>query len=276
MILLSHLRPLILRAHFGAAPGVRPSPAAASAVTQTRFGNSNVADASTFLRPGTGAPRQRRASPNLGAVSKCALLLLVAAVFLDSCGQNTSKTALKPSVALGSVLAEEAINLAGKSNKVAIISHDASWGPASPVEAAFTAELKKRGFSSFIAKAATLGDPMHGGEVGLHPADFAEALQNAGDAGVVVSFAGPPLLTANDAAKVAPTHPPILIVATAGMGDQPGFPGSLGRVEQLLDARIIQLAIVDGGMGPDAPAPKKTDVTHELFARNYSILHQPQ
>jgi hypothetical protein len=204
------------------------------------------------------------------------ILLAAAAIFLSSCGQNTSKTALRPSLALGSVLAEEAMNLAGKSNRVAIISHDASWGPASPVEVAFIAELKKRGFSSFIAKAANPGNPMHGGEVGLHPADFAEALQNAGDAGVVVSFSGPPLLSAADAAKMPPTHPPILIVATAGMGDQPGFPGSLGRVEQLLDARIIQLAIVDGGLGPDASLPKNTDATHELFARNYSILHQPQ
>jgi hypothetical protein len=204
------------------------------------------------------------------------ILLTATAILIGSCGHNTSKTALKPSQALASVLAEEAMNLAGKNTKVAIISHDASWGPVSPVEAAFTVELKKRGFSSSIAKAANLGNPMRGGDVGLHPADFVEALQNAADAGVVVSFAGPPLLSAGDAAKVPATHPPILIVATAAMGDQPGFPGSLGRVAQLLDARIIQLAIVDGGIAPDAPAPKNADATHDLFARNYSVLHQPQ
>jgi hypothetical protein len=204
------------------------------------------------------------------------ILLTATALLIGSCGRNTSNTALKPSVALGSVLAEEAMNLAGKNTRVAIISHDASWGPESQVEAAFTAELKKRGFSSFIAKSANLGNPMRGGEVGLHPADFVEALGNAGDAGVVVSFAGPPLLSAGDAAKVPAAHPPILIVATAAMGDQPGFPGSLGRVAQLLDARIIQLAIIDGGIAPDAPVPKSTYATHELFARNYSILHQPQ
>jgi hypothetical protein len=40
----------------------------------------------------------------------------------------------------------------------------------------------------------------------------------------------------------------------------------------LLDAKIIQAAIVNGGSDSAAPLPGKADATHQLFARYYSIL----
>jgi hypothetical protein len=42
----------------------------------------------------------------------------------------------------------------------------------------------------------------------------------------------------------------------------------------LLEARIIQLAIVDGE-DPEALKAAKGDATQELFARNYRILLPP-
>jgi hypothetical protein len=44
----------------------------------------------------------------------------------------------------------------------------------------------------------------------------------------------------------------------------------------LLEAKIIQAAIINGGSDSAAPSSGKTDAAHELFARNYAILRPPQ
>src|SRR5208337_801339 len=112
---------------------------------------------------------------------------------------------------------------------------------------AFKAALARQGFSAFSAKSAYLGNSLGRGGVGLQPDDFFEAVQEAADAGAIVSFAGAPLLGPDDAARLSPNHPPILIVATTTLGDQNGVPAKAERLAGLLEAKIIQAAIVNGG-----------------------------
>ncbi len=207
---------------------------------------------------------------NLRAASALAAGL---ALFV-ACKRNETKILLEPIQALGTVLAEEAIHAAGPNKKIAVISHDESWGPPSAAEQAFKAAVEKQGFSAFTAKAAYLGNPMGRGGVGLQADDFFEAVQKAADAGAIVSFAGAPLLGPDDAARLPASHPPILIVATKSLGDQFGVPAKPERLAGLLEAKIIQAAIVNGGS--DVPSSSQADATHELFARNYAILRQPQ
>jgi hypothetical protein len=91
----------------------------------------------------------------------------------------------------------------------------------------------------------------------------------------VVSFAGAPLLKPGDAARLSPgQHPPVLVVATMTLGTVPGIVSDRLLLANLLEARIIQLAIVDG-VDPGAPTVGKGDATHELFVRNYRILRPP-
>jgi hypothetical protein len=201
-----------------------------------------------------------------------AWFLAAALALLASCKPNETKTLLAPSRALGAVLAEEAIHAAGANKKIAVISHDESRGPLSSVEQAFKAAVEKEGFSAFTAKSAYVGNLMGRGEVGLQPDDFFEAVQNAAAAGAIVSFAGAPLLGPDDAARVPASHPPILIVATARLGEQLGVTAKGERLASLLEAKIIQLAIIDGDSDSASPPSGKTDATHQLFARYYSIL----
>jgi hypothetical protein len=134
--------------------------------------------------------------------------------------------------------------------------------------------MKKHGFSVLTAKSANLGDPMRS-RPGLKAADFFEALEKSADAGAVVSFAGAPLLRDGDAARLGPgKHPPVLVLATMTLGTVPGVASDRLLLANLLEARIIQLAIVDGA-DPDAPKGGKGDATQELFARNYRILRPP-
>jgi hypothetical protein len=90
----------------------------------------------------------------------------------------------------------------------------------------------------------------------------------------VVSFAGAPLLGQGDAARLSPgQHPPVLVVATMTLGTVPGVASDRSLLASLLEAEIIQLAIVDGA-APSAPTAAKGDADQELFAQNYRILRR--
>ena len=198
-------------------------------------------------------------------------VLAVFAVALAGCTPKQTKSLLAPTETLGPVLAEQAAQLAGAKKRVAIITPDANWGPASTVEESFKAAIQKQGFSVVTAKSANLGDPMRSGEVGLKAADFLEALGRSSGAGAIVSFAGAPLLKPGDAGQVPAEHPPVLVVSTATLGNLPGVRAEPMQLGRLLDARVIQLAIIDGS----EPAAAKADATHELFGQNYRILRRP-
>jgi hypothetical protein len=134
--------------------------------------------------------------------------------------------------------------------------------------------MKKQGFSVVTAKSANLGDPMRS-RPGLKAADFFDALDKSANAGAVVSFAGAPLLQQGDAARLSlGQHPPVLVVATMTLGTVPGVASDRSLLASLLEAGIIQLAIVDGA-DSSAPTAAKGDADHELFAQNYRILRRP-
>jgi hypothetical protein len=204
------------------------------------------------------------------AVSGLVVLLLAFA----GCSSKEAQALLQPPQTLGLVLATQATRAAGTKKLVALITPDASWGPASTAEEAFRSAMKKQGFSVVTAKSANLGDPMHG-RPGLKAADFFEALEKSADAGAVVSFAGAPILRLGDDARLSSgQHPPVLVVATMTLGTVPGVANDRLLLANLLEAKIIQLAIVDGE-DPEVLKAGHGDATQELFARNYRILRPP-
>jgi len=207
----------------------------------------------------------------LSVITICLLAVLTLA--FDACTPKQTKALQAPTETLGPVLAEETVRAAGTKKSVAIISYDPGWGPPSSVEESFKAALKKQGISVVATKPANLGDPMRSGDVGLKSADFFSALEQSADVGAVVSFAGAPLFRAGETARLNPDHPPVLVLATATLGNVPGVSGDRMQLGRLLDAKVIQLAIVDGA---DPAAPKGgADATHEVFARHYRILRRP-
>ena len=195
-------------------------------------------------------------------------------MLLLSCTPKETKVLLGPSEALGTVLADEAAHIAGARKQVAVISPDASWGAVSAAEEAFKNAMKKQGFTTVTAKAANLGDPMRRGQIGLKAVDFLDALDKSADAGAIVSFAGAPVLSPADATRVPPGHPPVLVVATASLGNVPGIWCDPIQLARLLEAKTIDLAVIDGA-DPAAPPPGKSDAAHALFSQNYSILRRP-
>src|ERR1039457_2367361 len=189
----------------------------ASSRAQTSWGNA----ASQGSR---GHLLSRLANFQTGA-ERALLPLAAVMLLLLSCTPKETKALLGPSEALGTVRAKEAARIAGARKQVAIISPDANWGAASAAEEAFKNALKKQGFTILTAKAANLGDPMRRAQLGLKAGDFLDALDKSAEAGAIVSFAGAPMLSPGDAARVQPGHPPVLVVATASLGNVPGIWG---------------------------------------------------
>ena len=210
----------------------------------------------------------------MDTTKRCFLLAAAVVLLLVSCKPKETKVLLGLSEALGRVLADEAARIAGARKQVAIISPDASWSTVSAAEEAFKNALKKQGFTTVTAQAANLGDPMRRSQLGLKAGDFLDALDKSADAGAIVSFAGAPMLGLGDVSRVQPDHPPVLVVATASLGNVPGIWSDPVQLARLLDAKTIDLVIVDGA-DPAAPSAGKSDAAHALFAQNYSILRRP-
>jgi hypothetical protein len=196
------------------------------------------------------------------------LLLLL---LLPGCQPKEVQALLEPSQALGEVLAEEAVRLAGANRSITLITHDASWGPPSTAEQALRAALKRQKATLDFVKTANLGNPMLSGEVGLSAADFFETMEKSAKAGAVISLVGAPQLKEGDAARLGSTHPPVLVVATASLGDKMGVHADPLRLASLLEAKLIQLAIIDSNE-PTAQPTDKQDPHRALFAQRYRIL----
>ncbi len=210
----------------------------------------------------------------LGRCLKIAALVLVLLI-TPACKPKEIQTLLGPSQALSSVLAEEAAHVAGAKKQVALITADASWGPPSTLEEALKRALKRHGLTVVTAKAANLGNPMLSGAIGLKAVDFFEALEKSAGTGAVISLVGGPLLTPDDAARVSSNHPPVLVVATAMLGDKIGVRTDPLQLARLLETQVIEIAVIDGA-DPVANVPGKSDPARELFAQNYRILRRPR
>jgi hypothetical protein len=200
------------------------------------------------------------------------ILFLVLALSITACKQKGPATQLEATQALAAVLAEEAAKAAGVTKQVIVISPGGVWGTPAPLEQAFTTALSKRGVSISATRSVDVGDPMRSGHIGLKRADFLSALDQAG-VGAIISFAGPPALTPGEAVK--PQHPPVLVVATAMLGATAGLPGDRTQLAQLLESKIIQLAVVDV-TDQAAASSEKEDAAHQLFAQHYRILRAPE
>lgn len=194
------------------------------------------------------------------------------ALVLTSCSSSESKLQLEPARALGTVLAEEAVRAAGAKKQVALILPH--WGAESTAGETLKSALKKQGVSVLFSVTANMGDPMRRGPIGLKAADFFAALEKASGAGAVVSLAGAPLISASEAARFDAGHPPVLVAATSSLGNVMGVRGDPLQLASLLEARVIQVAIVDSA-SPGAQASGKTDETHRVFDQNYQLLRRP-
>jgi hypothetical protein len=201
-------------------------------------------------------------------VASGVLLMLV----LAACTPKETRLLLEPSQVLGSVLADEAVRAAGTKKEVVLIVP--KWAANSTVEESFKAALKKQGVKIAFTLLADMGDPMSRDLIGLKSTDFFGALEKTTSAGAIISLAGAPFLNDQDMARLGSDPPPVLVVATGSLGEVIGIPGNRPYLADLLKAKIIQLAIVDGEPEPASPLSEKLGANQQLFAQHYRILRK--
>jgi len=195
--------------------------------------------------------------------SACCSLLLA----LSACKQKELDKLDDSAAALREVFAAETAQVAGAKKQVVLIVPAATQGPSASLGGDFKSAMQKKGLSVVELIPVQLGDPMKFNNFGLKAADFFDVLRQHSDVGAIVSLVGAPLLHAGDLANLPATRPPVLIVATRQIGLAPGIPASGPVLEQLLRAKIIQAAVIDG-----SGSSGKTDTAHKKFDQQFQIL----
>ncbi|MEO6182971.1 MAG: hypothetical protein ABIP71_07745 [Verrucomicrobiota bacterium] len=192
----------------------------------------------------------------------CALLLSFSA-----CKPKEINQLVDAGSALKTVFSLETAQVAGANKQVVMIVPNAMQGPASALGGEFKSALQKQGLSVVEMKAVDLGDPMRYNQFGWKAADFFAVLQKHSGVGAIVSLVGAPLLQPDDLGKIPATHPPVLVIATRQIGIALGVPTNPAVLEQMLNAKILQLAVIDG-----AGSSGKTDEAHKIFDQQFHIL----
>jgi hypothetical protein len=198
---------------------------------------------------------------SLRAVCLCGLLLAFTACKPKAVDElSDSGTALKK------VLAIETAQIAHAKKQIVLIVPNAAQGPAASLSGDFKSALEKQDLSVQL-RPVDLGDPMHYNDFGLKAADFLDVLEKSSGVGVIVSLVGAPLLRVNDLNKLPAERPAVLVVATRQIGLAPGIPTNPTVLEQMLAAKIIHLAIVDG-----TGSSGKPDEPYKVFDQHFRIL----
>ncbi len=200
-----------------------------------------------------------RKSFNLAGL--CVLILAFAA-----CKPKELNELTEAASALKTVFAAETAQAAGANKQIVMIVSKAAHGISADVGDEFKSAFQKEGLSVVEIRSADLGDPMRYGEFGLKATDFLQAIQKHPDVGAIVSLVGVPKI--NDVGQVPATHPPILVIATAQIGMAPGVRANPDVLAQMLDAKIIQLAVVDSEGAPSG----KSDKASQVFSQHFQIL----
>ena len=143
----------------------------------------------------------------------------------------------QPHEALGEVLAQETIKFLGAGGKVIIIDRDTLTfpNPASDTQLKrFEQVLKKGGVKTptlHLLKMNPIGLMM------VPPGDFFEIIKKAGEADVIVSFLGPPMLSDEQIAKLGNKRPKIVAVCSGEM------PARI-NLKQMFDEKLLRAAVL--------------------------------
>lgn len=168
--------------------------------------------------------------------------------------------------ALSKVFAAETAH-AAKGKQIVVIACNVPQGPLASVAGDFKSEFEKQGLSIIETKTVELGDPMNYRDYGLKLADLLEVMNKHPEAGAIVSLVGAPLVRGAELGEIPASHPPVFVIATAQIGLAPGVPTNPGALRQMLDAKVIQMAVADGA----GIAGGKTDA-EKIFNQHYQIL----
>ena len=188
------------------------------------------------------------------------IVILVAwsVILFATCGFGPHFDA-KPHEALGQVAAEEALKLLGSGGKLTVITRDTSIFKMPALDAqlrSFRSTIKKAGQNVAATKLIEV-DPLR--LVAMPSGDFTVLIGKQSEADVIVSFAGPPLLSAEQLAQLGASRPKVVAVCSGAMPVQINLKAVFEK--QLLHAAIISR----NNPAPGRPSSREARSTFEQF-----------
>ena len=150
---------------------------------------------------------------------------------------------LGPHRALGRVLGGETLKLRDSASRLVVITRDTEGFKA----LASTAQLEgfqhalKQGGAKISATHVLKVDPLR--VVGVPPGDFFELLRKSADNDVIISFLGPPVLSADQIARLGNKRPHVLAVCSGSMPQQIDL-------RKVFEQKLLQAVVISR---PDAP-----------------------
>jgi hypothetical protein len=171
-----------------------------------------------------------------------------------------SSASMGPFVALGEVTAQETAKLLGNKGHIIVVRRDTSQYPAPEFEEqlkAFQRTIRQQPDLTLAATETAFDAHITDGR--LHPDFYLNLLQKYPDAAAIVSFVGPPALSAQQIKDLPQKIPKFIAVS---LQDAP--------LSRLFLSSVIQVAIVKRPPGPRSG--KKPASTRETFDQFYQVV----
>ena len=192
------------------------------------------------------------------------LLLAGSALWLYLCLHKTPpQSEDKVHDAVGRVMAEEAARLVGASGGVTLLARDTTVCPNPATDSqmkGFFAAARKLKLPLTATNWIKL-DPLR--PVRMPPGDFADILRKLNEGDAVVSFVGPPLLTAAQRAKLGDRKVRILALCSGAMPQQVDLRSLFEQ--NLLHAAVISLPAPRRGPPPSDDAQAWFQLSFQLI-----------
>jgi hypothetical protein len=212
----------------------------------------------------SGQGMLRGGKRNLVAVACIVVIVVSIGRLLMTLVGSSQKVDLDPYELLGKVCAEELTKLLGGRGQVVVIAWDTSRHKLPAVEAEVGSFRKTLGKAGLVSIRATesLGGSSPMMMEGLTPAKLKAIIERYPGVEAIVSFVGVPALNSEEIEQWPPKAPKLVLVG-------PSDPA--GKLKTLLDAKVVELAILPRLEPVTAPA-KKPETERERFDQNYQIL----
>jgi hypothetical protein len=200
----------------------------------------------------------------VNAAAVLVILVALGSLYLTLIGLSPHVD-VRPQEALGAAMARETRKQLGAGGRIHLIRRDTAVYPNPAADAqirAFYRELRKAG-ASVATTTVIKKDPLS--LLSVPPGDFYKILEKASEPDVIASFMGPPMLTADQLAKLGSKRPKIVVVCS---GDMPRQVDLKRRFEQ----KLVETAILSRRETPSAlPA---SDSLQAWFDHFFVVVNQ--
>jgi hypothetical protein len=199
----------------------------------------------------------------IGTLAALVTLAAWVAIFLSLHGGFGPRIDSSVHEATGWVIAQEALARLQPSGQITVITRDTSAfkNPATDIQLASFRKALYQAHAPVHSEHALQVDPLRPVEV---PAgDFYGIMKHAPKGSVIVSFMGPPMLTASQCAQLGENKPAVVAFCSGSLP-------ALVDLRSLFEQGMLQAAVVDRPAGR-APGPRSANL-RACFDQSYLVI----